>query len=456
MKVCYCHIPSDLLVKSVREKFIEAKEKNWVPARTSSKGIFLLYSLPMSVVPEWFSSFRQRNYRRFFVGQTISLAGTFMQMAAIPWVVWELTHSPKWLGAANFFQQIPFLFVGLVGGAVADRFPRRNLLFVTQGILMAQAAGLAALAFTGQLQLAHVICLALFGGIVGATDFPTRQAFVMDLVGPVGIGNAIALNAILVHTMRILGPLLAGVVLLHAGAPLCFLINAVTYLGILIALSRIDRSRLHWHRGNPERLWPSVRAAFRIVRTTPSLRRPLLLVAIMSFAGGNYLAFLPYYADHVLGGGPDLLGILLGCSAAGALSGAVLLLTRTMELPSERWLVWAGIGVAVGLVCFAQSDRLWLAGPSLFVVGMGFLYLVSVTNTLVQLRAPAAARGRVVSYLTSAFFGFAPVGSLLAGLLASSIGVPHTLCLGAIGCLGVTAWYWRRNRDGATHTTAGG
>ncbi|MBI2345813.1 MAG: MFS transporter [Deltaproteobacteria bacterium] len=368
----------------------------------------------MSATPDWLRSFRQPNYRRYFIGQSVSMVGTFMQFAAIPWVVWELTHSARWLGAANFLHQIPFLVLGLVGGAIADRCSRRGLIAVMQCLALLQATSLAFLATTGMLTLPPLVALVLLGGTINAIDFPARQAFTMDLVGPEDLPNAIALNATLVHTMRVLGPVVAGIVLAAGGAGYCFTVNAATYVGILAALKLIDRAVLYRQTTNSQHLAHAVRAGFRIVWQSTELRRPLCMVACCSFAGGCYLAFLPYFADHIFHGGPRLLGFLFGTSALGALTGATLL-ARARRPQLERWLVRAGVLLALSLITFVQTRCLALALPMLFGVGCGFVLLVSGTNTLVQLRAPAEARGRVVSYLTTAFFGLTPLGSLAAG-----------------------------------------
>lgn len=374
-------------------------------------------------------SLRNTNYRRFFIGQAVSMVGTFMQFGAIPWVVWELTHTAWWLGAANFASQIPFLFFGLLGGAISDRISRRPLIFGTQFLLLLQAAALAALMASNHLHIAAIVALVFLSGTINSVDFPARLAFAMDLVGPKDLVNAIALNAGLVHSMRVVGPVVAGWVLYQWGAVWCFGINAVSYIAVLVALVFINKAALHPQKF-PERqhIFHDVREGFRLVRTTPEIWRPVLLLATISITAGSYMAFLPYFVDRVYHQGPHLLGYLMGASALGALSGAALL-ARLGRRELDQWITVGGFLLSMGLITFSQTTVLLIGIPALFGVGFGMLLIVSGTNTIVQLRAPEHARGRVVGYVTSAFFGLAPIGGLLIGAVSHYAGVPLTLGL---------------------------
>lgn len=391
-------------------------------------------------------SFHNPNFRHYFIGQAISMLGTFIQFGAIPWVVWELTHSAWWLGASQFANQIPLLVLGLFGGVLADRISRRRLIAITQSLLLLQALVLAVLSFSQALTLAPLIVLITISGIINAADFPARQAFTMDLVGPKNLGNGIALNAGLVHTMRVIGPMLAGWILHLYGAGVCFVVNAATYLAILFELARINVKSLHPQPIAPQHLLHALHEGFHIIRSTPGLRRPLTLLAVLSLLAGGYMAFLPYYADQVFGRGAEMLGYLMGTSAAGALTGAILL-ARVHQPNLERWILWGASLLAVGLTVFAHSQLLWLSYLTLYAVGIGMFCLISCTNTLVQLRSPHHARARIVSYLTSAFFGLAPVGSFIIGNLAAHMGVPWALSAGSIASLVVIVGY----RIGARH-----
>lgn len=383
----------------------------------------------MESLPTLVKSLHNTNYRRFFMGQAISMIGTFMQFGAIPWVVWELTHAVWWLGAANFASQIPFLFFGLLGGAVSDRIFRRPLIFGTQLLLLVQATALAALMATHHLHIAGIVALVFVAGAINSVDFPARQAFAMDMVGPKDLLNAIALNAGLVHSMRVVGPVVAGWVLYQWGAVWCFGINAVSYVAVLLALAFINSETLHPQKfSKRQHIFHDVREGFRLVRATPEIRRPILLLAAISLTAGSYMAFLPYFADRVYGQGPRLLGYLMGASALGALCGAGVL-AQLARRQLDRWITVGGFLLSMSLVTFSQTHTLLIGFPALFGVGFGMLLIVSGTNTVVQLRAPEHARGRVVGYVTSAFFGLAPLGGLVIGALGHYIGVPLTLGL---------------------------
>lgn len=381
----------------------------------------------MGSFPSIIRSLRNTNYRRFFIGQAISMVGTFMQFGAIPWVVWDLTHKAWWLGATNFASQIPFLLFGLLGGAVSDRFFRRPLIFGTQFLLLLQAAALAALMASHHLHIAGIVALVFVSGTINSVDFPARLAFAMDLVGPKDLVNAIALNAGLVHSLRVVGPVVAGWVLYQWGAVWCFGINAVSYIAVLLALVFIKQAALHPQKfPKRQHIFHDIREGFRLVRATPEIRRPLLLLAAISITAGSYMAFLPYFADRVYGQGPRLLGYLMGASALGALCGAAVL-AQLAKRQLDRWITVGGFLLSMSLIVFSQTHTLVIGIPALFGVGFGMLLMVSGTNTIVQLRAPEHARGRVVGYVTSAFFGLAPIGGLVIGALGHFIGVPLTL-----------------------------
>lgn len=383
----------------------------------------------MESFPSLIRSLRNTNYRRFYIGQSISMIGTFMQFGAIPWVVWELTHAAWWLGAANFASQIPFLFFGLLGGAVSDRTSRRPLIFVMQLLLLFQAIALAALMTTHHLHIMGIVALVFLSGAINSVDFPARLAFAMDLVGPKDLVNAIALNAGLVHSMRIVGPVLAGWVLYKWGAAWCFGINAASYIAVLLALALLNPAKMRPQQfPKRQHIFKDVREGFHLVRTTPELRRPLLMLAIISLIAGSYMAFLPYFADRVYGRGPKLLGYLMGASALGALCGAAVL-AQLVKQQLDRWITVGGFLLSMSLVAFSQTTNLVIGIPALFGVGFGMLLIVSGIHTLVQLRAPEHARGRVVGYVTSAFFGLAPIGGLAIGSISHYIGVPLTLGL---------------------------
>ncbi len=405
--------------------------------------------MPTESLPSVIRSLRNTNYRRFFIGQAISMLGTFMQFGAIPWVVWELTHAAWWLGAAHFASQIPFLFFGLLGGALSDRISRRRLVFGMQFLLLLQAAMLALLMATSHLHIAGIMALVFVSGTINSVDFPARLAFAMDIVGPKDLVNAIALNAGLVHSMRVVGPVVAGWVLYQWGAVWCFGINTVSYVAVLLALASMNPAALHpqkFPRRQP--IFHDIREGFRLVRSTPEIGRPLLLLVIISIIAGSYMAFLPYFADRVYGQGPQLLGYLMGASAFGALCGAAVL-AQLANRQLGRWITVGGFLLSMGLATFSQTSTPLIGIPALFGVGFGMLLIVSGTNTIVQLRAPEYARGRIVGYVTSAFFGLAPIGGLIIGAIGHYAGIPLTLGLAGAATFTYTLFDFVTRRNSA-------
>ena len=387
-------------------------------------------------------AFRHRNFRLFFAGQSISLIGTWSQTVAISWLVWRLTGEPFWLGFVGFAIQIPMLLFGLVGGACADRLDRLRALTILQALCMAQAIALATLTLTGVVSLWHVIALAFFLGVVYAFEFPPRQAFVMDMVGKRELLNAVSLNAAILHSTRIVGPVAAGFIVGLAGEGICFAFNAATFLALIAALLMIDRRELIAQRKQAETFWEAVLAGVRYMLREPSVKLALVVVATVSIAGFPFVALMPIFADQVYGGGAIQLGWLMGASATGALAGA-LILARIQNTEGLLTLCSKATCLfGVSLFVFSRMDQLWLAMAVLVAVGFSLTLIFSPINTLLQHTAPDHLRGRMMSMFTIAFLGMAPFGSLAGGVAARSIGAPDTVAAGATICfvLGLAAW----------------
>lgn len=379
---------------------------------------------------------RSRNYRLFVAGQGISLVGTWMQGVAMSWLVYRLTGSAMLLGVVGFVSQIPTLFISPVAGVLADRWDRRRLLFFTQALAMLQAVILAVVVLTGIVQIWHIILLSLVLGIVNACDIPIRQSFVVEMVEHrEDLGNAIALNSSLVNGARLIGPSIAGLLVAMTGEGICFVINALSYLAVIIALKamRIAPAKQRHHATPP--LLHELADGLRYAAAFGPIRSILLLLALVSLMGMPYSVLAPVFAKEVLHGGAHTYGFLMTAAGSGAMIGTLFLASRPSVRGLGRVIVMATICFACGIATFALSSTFILSLAALSVAGFGGMTLVASCNTVLQTVLDEDKRGRVMSLFTVAFLGVAPFGSLGAGTMSGIIGPRVTLLLGSAGCL---------------------
>ena len=390
---------------------------------------------------------RHRNYRLFFAGQLVSLVGTWTQSVAQTWLVYRLTGSPLWLGVVTFCQQAPVFFFATLGGSLADRRPRREVLVVTQTAAMALAFTLAALTLSGAIRIPHIMVLAALLGVVNAVDIPTRQSFVVEMVGRDNLMNAVALNSSMVNGARILGPAIAGFAIDAFGEGWCFLANGVSFVAVIAGLLAMRDLPPPLTGPHGESALRRVLSGFRFAATEPRVRALLMLFGLTALAGMPYSTLMPIFASKVFHGGARTLGFLMGATGVGALLGALTLASRRSLGGIFRW-IGAACGVfGAALVLFALSRALWLSLAILVPLGAAMMIEMSATNTLVQTITPDALRGRIMAIWAMIFMGFAPFGSLIAGSLATAIGPSATLILGGAVCLSgasVFAWWlWK-------------
>ena len=385
-------------------------------------------------MPEFVRAFRHRNYRLFFLGQLISLTGTWMQSVAESWLVFRLTGSSALLGVAAFASQVPVLLLAPLGGIVADRANRHRVLIATQTVSMMLPLTLATLTLTGYVRVWHVFVLAACLGIVNAFDIPARQAFVMDMVGREDLINAIALNSSMVNGARVVGPSTAGLLVAAVGEGWCFLINGVSYIGVIVGLlmMRLERRDQPLRSTSPRR---DIAEGFRFVARTSPVRALLLLLGTISFAGMPYAVLMPVFAEDILHGGARELGLLMGCSGLGALAGALSLASRRGITGLGRWVVTAAASFGVALILFSFSRIFWLSAALLVPVGMTMMVQMAASNTLIQSMVPDALRGRVMAVYSMMFMGMAPFGALWAGAVAERLGAPTTVAIGGVVCI---------------------
>jgi len=380
-----------------------------------------------------------RNYRLYFSGQLVSVIGTWMQDAALPWLILQRTHSSLQVGLLLFCRYVPFSVFGLLSGVAADRFDNRRLLMATQTTSMCVAAGLATVTLLHG-PLALVYCLAVVGGTAVVFDSPNRQALTFRLVGREELPNAVALNSSIFNAGRVIGPAAGGVVIAAAGVAACFVVNAASFLAVLSALALMRPHELYRLDRGDER--PAALAAIRegigYVRHNRSLRLILGTAAVVGLAGFNVRVLIPILTAKTLHAGPHTLGFLFACFGLGALCGA--LVTASAERPRWRRLLAGLGGLGIALLALALQRSTWASGALLLVVGAAFSTWSATGQTMLQLTAPDALRGRVVSLYLLVFGGFSPIGSVLSGWLAGVGGTRLAFLVTGL-CVAATAVY---------------
>ena len=378
---------------------------------------------------------RHRNYRLYFFGQAVSLSGTWMQNVAQAWFIVQLTHSPLAVGLLAVCQFGPYALLGLLGGAVADRLNQRTALIATQTALMLNAAALAALTLTGHAEIWEVYVLAGVTGTVTVLDTPVRQAFTIQLVGRRELSNAIALNSSLFNASRIVGPALAGLLIAVVGVGVCFLVNAASYVAVILALL-LMREREMYAVGRDESGKGVLRGAgegLAYAWRTQVIRAVLLMMLIIATIGINFSVLLPILTSQTLLAGPQVFGILSALFGAGALAGA--LFSASLARASMRALMTGAVIFAVAELALAPLRVTWAVGSVLVVVGFAFALYASQSNAALQRVVPDRLRARVLALYGYVFFGTAPLGGLLAGWLAESGGTELAFLVAGIAGL---------------------
>lgn len=370
---------------------------------------------------------RSRNYRLYFTGQFISLAGTWMQQIAMIWLAYRLSSSAFVLGAIGFSSQIPSLIIAPFSGILIDRFDRRHLLMWTQSCSLLQALILTVLTWQDLISPGLLIMLAFMLGCINAVDFPARQSTAVLLVDdPKDLPNAIALNSFLMNLGRFIGPALAGFVVAVVGEAICFLINALSYLAVLLALAAIRIS------SQPEKTAPSLKAiaeGFRYVRGHRQILASLGLVASISFFAVPYTVMLPLFAREVFAGNARTYGLLVASAGAGAMLASLFLVSRKDTKRLNHWVSLAAPAAGISLALFAATSQLWQAFPLLVALGFSVILTLAGSNTLIQTRVDEVFRGRVMSIYAMSLLGVAPLGSLTVGTVAEGLGIRLTLAL---------------------------
>jgi MFS family permease len=389
-------------------------------------------------------SLRHRNYRLFFGGQSVSLVGTWITRVATSWLVYRLTGSELLLGVVGFCGQVPTLLLAPFAGVLVDRWDRHRILVITQALSLLQSLALAGLTLSGRITVLQILLLQALQGFINAFDTPARQAFVVEMVEDrADLPNAIALNSSMVNGSRIIGPSIGGALIAAFGEGWCFMVDAVSYLFVIASLlgmrvERPEREPVEAH------VLEELKTGYRYVMASAPIRTALLVLAIVSAMGMPYTVLMPAIVANVLHGGPRTLGLLMTASGAGALAGGLYLASRETVVGLGRVSMLATIAFGAGLIAFAFTRSQLVALLVLPFVGAGFMVQLGATNTILQTIVEDRLRGRVMAFYTMAFFGTAPIGSLMAGVAADRIGAQWTIA--GCGCVCVLSglWFGRR------------
>jgi len=381
---------------------------------------------------ETFASLRNPNYRTFFTGQAVSLIGTWMQSIAQSWLVLELTGSGTALGLVVALQTLPILLLGPYGGVVADRLDKRRLMMGLQSMMGVLALVLGTLTITGEVRLWHVYVLAFMLGLNNCFENPARQSFVLEMVGPKDLRNAVSLNSVLVNSARAVGPAIAGIIIATGGLGVCFLLNALSFIAVVTSLWRLDVSRLQ-PSVPTGRARGQLREGFAYVRRTPVLAIPLLMMGLVGCLAYEFQVVLPVLADRTFHGDARTYGFMTGAMGVGAVIGGLYVAARGTTGLRSLVRSTAIFGVVIAGAALAPNFALELVAMAL--VGAASVAVLSMGNSTLQLEAAPHMRGRVMALWAVAFLGSTPIGGPIAGAVSEQFGGRAGLLLGAAACL---------------------
>jgi len=395
------------------------------------------------VVDSTFGSLRVRNYRLYFIGQVVSVSGSWMQRVAQSWLVLHLTGSGVALGFVSALQFLPMLVLGAWGGVLADRMDKRRLLMATQAVMGLLALALGTVTLTGVVRLWMVYLLAFLLGLVTAADNPARQSFVMEMVGRRQLTNAISLNSATFTGARVVGPAIAGILITLVGTGLCFVINAVSFAAVVLALKAMDPASLQ-RPPTAGRRRGQVMEGLRFIWSRSDVRVPLLVLAVVGTLALNWTVILPLLARNTFHGDAGTYGLLFAVLGLGSLAGA--LFTAGRREPSAALLLGSLAAFGVFMLAAAVAPTLPLEVAALVPTGMAALAFQTTANSLIQTRSDPALRGRVMAMYAVVFIGTTPIGAPIIGWIAQQYGPRAALVLGSAAILGTAAvalWFAR-------------
>jgi MFS family permease len=394
-------------------------------------------------IAQTFAALKHPNYRLWFGGQLISLFGTWMQITAQSFLVFELTRSPAYLGYVSFAFGLPSWIFMLYGGVVADRIPRRTLLIIAQFCMMIMAFVLAAVTFAGIVQPWHIVVFVLGLGLANAFDAPARQAFVIELVDREDISNAVALNSTLFNMSSVVGPAVAGVVYMVLGPAWCFMVNGLSFIAVIIALLLMKVKPNHISHKQTSAL-SSLKEGVRYVLREPVILTLMCLVAVTAMFGFAYTTLIPAWAVTILDGDATTNGLLHSARGVGAVLSALLIASLGRFTFKGKLLTLGTFLLPILLVVFAMVRWIPLSLFIMLCLGVALLLIINLANILLQTLVSDDLRGRVMSIYSLTHFGFMPIGGLFAGLIAEYAGEPATVIIFGLLCFisAVVLWFY--------------
>ena len=388
-------------------------------------------------------SFKSPNYRLYFSGQSVSLIGTWMQKTAVSWVVYTLTHSTFMLGLTLFASLFPSFLLSLIGGVVSDRYNRYKVLLTTQVASLIQAVILAVLILLKHYHVWEILTLSAVLGIINAFDVPARQSLVYQMVdNKDDLPNALALNSSMVNLSRIIGPALAGIVLESVGDGACFLLNALSFVAVIVSLLLMKLPKYE-HVVHKKNVFGELKEGFNYIKNTPSIAFIIIMLGLISLMVLPYSTLIPYYARDVFKGTASTFGVIDSFIGLGAFFGAIFLASRKAGANLRKILFVNTLIFGAGLILFSHERYYPLALAFATLTGFGMMSQITITNTIIQTTADPAMRGRVISFYAMAFFGMQPLGGLLVGAISKWAGPANTLMGEGVAALFVGLLHWR-------------
>lgn len=387
-----------------------------------------------------FISLSNISFRRYLAGQAVSITGTCMQSVAQGWVMYQLTHSAVWLAAVAVTLTAPSFFLTLPAGWLADRFPRRAILITTQALLMVPALLLAILAFSDALRVWHLMLLALLSGTLNAVEHPARHALLGSMVRKRQLSSAVALFSVVFNASRVLGSVIAGFVIASFGAPICFLLNALSSLAAIVSLVMVQSKRGEAEKlGTAGSITGAIQEGYRFIAGRNDILPVMVLVAAVSLFGIPFIPLLPIYSEEVLNVGAAGLGLMGGATGAGSLVAALFVLLLGDTDKKEQYILMASAVFGLGLLFFARSEQYPLTLFLLLLVGGGIVAILALASCIIQHATPDRLRGRVMGFYSMSLVGLTPVGHGVMGMLAGRYGAVQALSIGAFICILATA-----------------
>ncbi len=397
----------------------------------------------LNILRKTFVSLKYRNFRLFWIGQTVSLIGTWMQNIGQAWLILKLTNSPFLLGVIGAAQYMPILFLSIFAGSIVDRFPKRRLIILTQTVMAILAFVIWILTATGIVNYWHVMILASLLGLATSLDVPARQAFMINLVGRDDLMNAIALNSTTFNLARLIGPAIAGLLIAKVGIATTFLLNGISFLPVIIGLFMIDIDGLPG-KSITNNVIEGVKEGLNYIKTNAVVSNVIVLMAVVSLFAINFNVVVPIYSKFIFHDNPEIFGFFMSSLGVGSLIGAIIVAFRSSHNPNPLFLIIGAIILSAFQMVITFVTGMYPAMIVLLLIGFGTIIFTALSNTTIQLNTPDELKGRAMSVYSLVFMGVTPIGNLFIGGIADTLGVRVSIFIGGLLGLAPSIYYLRR------------